>query len=126
MGPVSIYKTGEKKRPPRASMGFSDITHLNHIARLLEGKFMHTRHRIMNVSGGKLFSSCFDSIFSEPSARTPTYLHAGTGAKKNHTHTPVITRANGEDTALYSDARDIGLLQSDVRTGAMPTRARGS
>lgn len=67
-------------------MGFSDITHLNHIACLLEGKFMRTRHRIMNVSGGKLFSSCFDSIFSEPGARTPTYLHAGTGAKKTHTH----------------------------------------
>ena len=56
--------------------------------------YAHTHHRIMNVSAGKLFCFCFDSIFSEPSTHTLTHLHADTGdilscwlkAKDTHSH----------------------------------------
>lgn len=66
------------------------------------------------------------TAFSQSPALAHRHIYMQAQEPKKHTHTLVITRANGENTALYSDARDVGLLQSDVRTGAMPTCAHGS
>lgn len=109
---------GKKKRHPHSAVGFL-ISHththsVNHTASLLKGKFMCTRHHIMNASREKIIQLLLWQHFLRAHCS-----HTDILAQETPSPTDCNTHiwANEERAAILSGAGDFRTVQSDIQTG---------